>query len=309
MKARCLQLLALFGILASSFGEQAEEGPTDLIRLLTKRPLVESLLGCGPLTEYRAIAKRLSDLGAAAVPAIEATLDSIESEGRRSEFAPNAGWLLLVYARIQGPAAAPRFKRLVRSTRLTFLRLELDEALALALDLTSYVDGLREPGPEFSCRSAEPRDALNQLVSAWERDDRHLIEASLGPNARAALKSQLSRRTWPALRAELWRVVPRSASGVGYRFEVSGRWSEPEETLRDVSGEINQDQDRRAPQLDTAFKNGSGADCGRHTIQFVGITRGTVVGAAPLFPDTYLVDNSDIIDVLRLISSCAASQR
>ena len=304
MLLRPLQTLAFFCMLTTTLGQQVRERPTDLIEHLTKRPPVESLLGCGPVSEYRATATRLAALGMNATPAVDAALDSIERQGQQSDFAPNAGWLLLAYSRIEGTRAVPRLTRMLHANLLAFLGLELDEAMALALDITSYVDNRREAGAEFFCRRAEPRDALNQLIAAWLKNDRQGIESSLGPKARAALKSSLRSKTWPIMRAELWNKA-KGDSAVGYRFEVSGRWSEPEETLSEIA-ETDPTQDRQGPKIETIFKSGSGADCGRHTIGFVGITTATVVGVAPSYPDTYRIDNSDILDLLRQISSCAA---
>jgi hypothetical protein len=103
------------------------------------------------------------------------------------------------------------------------------------------------------------------------------------------------------MRAELWQGKSGGGVAVGYRFEVPGRWSEPEETLEQESGVL------AAPitegphfDLDTQFTNRSGGDCGRHSVKFVETPAG--VGPGHLM---YLVDNSDIGDLLSLIAACA----
>ncbi len=103
-------------------------------------------------------------------------------------------------------------------------------------------------------RYEEPRDVLDQLILAWERNDRPLLEASLAPGARAALNSLLAGTTWVGLRGELW--PDRSGGGValGYRFDISGRWSEPEETLEEDRAYGDAALSSANPDLDTLLK-------------------------------------------------------
>jgi hypothetical protein len=103
------------------------------------------------------------------------------------------------------------------------------------------------------------------------------------------------------MRAELWPGKSGGGVAVGYRFEVPGRWSEPDDTLEEKTGDVAAPI-MEAPHfdLDTQFTDRSGRNCGRHNVKFVKTP--TAVGPGDLM---YLVDNSDIGDLLSLISACA----
>jgi hypothetical protein len=287
-----------------------EQSPFGLIKFLTyqsDRPLSAQmgLGGCGSVDvkEEQGAAKRLAEWGASALPDLEDAIDSIERTGQRSRFASGARWLLLAYAEINGPAAFPRFRRL--SKQQAFLDVALDQAAAVSLSITSYLSPQRVPTRRFLCRRQQPRDGLDQLIVAWQRDDRRLLEASLGPSARGALNSLLQGKTWEELRAALWKGEP--GEGIGYRFDTSGQWSQPEGELKDQKREENPTPERSNTDLDTLFKNGSGVDCGRHRVTFSSSpvsdeSMSQIIGP---FSTIYLVDSSDLGDLLSLIASCA----
>jgi hypothetical protein len=226
----CGQVLLVALLSAAGAVCQTHEAPASrLINDLTYQsggqPEKEAVrrVGCGRIKEDRATARSLADIGASAVPAIEEAMDSVERQGDDSRFSFNSGWLVLAYARIRGSAALPLIRRMIGNPKLDFLQVALDQSAALSLDLTSYVSSVREPLPTLHCsRSGEPRDALDQLILGWERNDRGWLEASLGPAARAALKSLLMGRTWSMMRAALWRGKSDGVA-VGYRFDTAGR--------------------------------------------------------------------------------------
>ena len=303
-----LTLVVLLPLIGRS--QSRDSSAHDLVRFLTYqsdrpgKPLVlAGLSSCGRVKQDRAAARSLAELGATAIPDIERALDAIEKRGESSEYALGAGWLLDSYVHIKGPAGFPRVRRMMRNPNLAFLGLDLDGAAALSLGLTSYVSDSHAPGRVFHCsRGGEPRDPLDQLILAWEWGDRPWLEASLGPRATAALNSLLEARTWADMRAEIWHAAIGRRVAVGYRFDISGRWAEPEETL---------DEERAAgtgvipenPDLDTRFKNGSAGDCGRFRVKFLK----TPIEVGPGYL-AYVVDNSDLGNLLRLISSCAAGE-
>jgi hypothetical protein len=102
-------------------------------------------LGCGKDGEDRAVARSLAKLGLSAIPALQQALDSIESLGDASKFSFNSGWLILAYARIEGPAALPQLQKMIGNPKLDFLQVSLERAVALSLGLTSYVSEFRDP--------------------------------------------------------------------------------------------------------------------------------------------------------------------
>jgi hypothetical protein len=286
-------------------GQTSLVSPSELIQDLAKAdPHDKSRLRvvtCGDTDELRqdrTIARELVRLDKAAIPELERALDSIEKGGEKSKFFRKAGWMLLAYARIQGPAATPRLRRMITRDKLSSLRIVLDQATALSLGLTSYVSSPREPGEVLICRRQEPRDALDQLIMSFEQNDRSRLEASLGPNAHSALDQLLDGRLWEAIRQEKWHV-PRAGKGaVGYIFDIPGRWSEPEETLKETGASKAGPLTSDGFALYTEFKNSAGRDCGGFNMNFRKVDR--------LIGPIYQVNNSNLEPLLSLIAACVA---
>lgn len=295
---------ALFAASKLQCGENSqakERSASDLIRSLTNVPL-RLQFDCGLTAEdleNLAAGQSLVRLGRSAISDLERELEIMEKLGMESEFIPNAPLFLDAYARIKGPAASTRLREMIGAPGLAYLSISFDSSIALSLGLTSYVSASREPvvGPPSCRRSEEPRDALDRLIIGWESGDRRLLEAQLGPNATLALNSLLQGRTWEGLRAHIWRGLQESRVAVGYRFLVQGRWSEPEDSLKELPAVAPHAID---PHLNTAFTTASGNDCGWLPVDF------RAVRFKDIITTSYLVDNSNLADLLRLVSSCAA---
>jgi hypothetical protein len=287
----------------SAAGQRNEPSSADLIKRLGQ-PTLQEQMGldpCSSIRKYRAEAMSLVKQGASAIPDIERAIDSIEAHGEESPFAINARWLILPYAQILGRAAFPRLHRMMGDPRLLFLRSSLDGAVAVSLDFTAYVSDTGVSARVIHCdRREEPRDALNRVILAWERKDRQLLEASLGSNARAALDSWLNGSTWAELVGAHWPGKSSGGVAVGYRFELSGRWSEPEDPLADNPRHGDGPLTQSDPEIETLLKDRSGGDCGRKRIKFIRL-RADSAGE-----ERYVVDNTDVGDLLRSIARCAA---
>jgi hypothetical protein len=307
-KAKRRHTAFLAALLAASAGAnvpgQSAEQPTELIKELTHQTPERAnpgYVGCGEDTSDRLVARRLAQMRQAAVPALEEALASIERGGQRSPFARGAFWVLASYAKIEGPAGDSRLRRMAADPKLAFLSLGLDSAIALEQSITSHVSESQTLANVLDCiRPQEPRDAVNQLILAWERGDRRWFEASLGPQAKDSLKALLKGKTWGKMRAELWSNRPSGSVALGYRFNGAGRWGEPRETL-DIDREYPLGNiGPQNPRIETLFKTSSGGDCGKVWVEFV------LPPTGEWGPElAYLVDNSDLSGLLRTITSCA----
>ena len=298
---RVFAFVLMAALLPSTISCQPDERSADeIIRHLTyqNRPGSRGLAAfdCGSSLERnrdnRGVADSLVRLGGSAVPDLDKAIDSIGKNGERSTYAVNAEWLLYAYAAIKGPRSSPRFWHLIENPKLDFLRPALDDSLALALALTSYVDSRRLLAKTFTCRHPQPRDALDLLVLAWLRGDRQWLEADLGPNAMEALRSI----PWADLRAHVPSHQKRVLA-VGYRFEPAGSWSQPELTLDPQQPESVHTIEN--PELDTTFVDRSGAGCGTRHVRFL------MTAVQNTSRASYLVDSSDLRELLELVSSCA----
>ena len=256
---------------------------------------------CGSLlaeaAEKRALAGALANMGSSAIPEVERAIDSIESSAKASEVNWNFAWLLYVYAKVRGSAVLPRLQEMMSNGNLEGMHYAIDASIALSLGLTSYIDNSLVRGQPI-CRPLGPRDALDQFILPWMRDERQLFERMLAHDAAVALDSLLSRTSWTEMRSELWPKEAGHSIAIGYKFDIPTPASDPPETL---SG-ANDDKFATLPanlEIETIFKDQRGVDCGRWRIRFLRND-----SAAP-----YLVDNSDLGDVLHVISSCVASDR
>jgi hypothetical protein len=164
------------------------QSPAELIRYMTQPAGEEDLLlsgtfTCGSLNkngaDARALAITLAKMGSPASTAIEEALDSILAGKSSPEAKFKMGWLLLAYARINGPSAYPRLHELIGNSDLAHFALGIDNSIALALGLTSYVSSFRAatysgepPSHEIPMRTIrcdrreEPRDALDAVILA-----------------------------------------------------------------------------------------------------------------------------------------------
>jgi hypothetical protein len=295
-------------VIALSVGDGAawgqERSPSELVRHLTyesdgpdKLAKEMGLISCGQTAADLSAAKELVKFGDRALPEIEAALDTIET----GEPLFGARWLLLAYARIGGQAAYPRLKRMMENPKLSDIRSHLSDAMALSLDLTSYVTDSGLLARRLFCfRQEEPRDGLDQLILAWLKGDRVWMEASLGSDARRALDSLLKKKTWAEIRAELIPSQPNGRFAIGYRFQDMGRWGRPSETLDGFYSIIIGRSD--TPTLETQFKDASGNNCSVEQIKFI-----RVGGFEPAHI-SYLVDNADLTILLRSIASCVSDR-
>lgn len=290
-----------------AFGQIDSQSPSDLINFLTyqsNRPRESKtravFFTCRvdnpEAADYRRAAQSLVKLGALAIPEIEQTLGSIEKHGRDSPFASNPGWLLHAYARLTGIKGFERLHRMLGDPKLSFLQNSLDDSAALSLGLTSYVSQTRIP-IGFRCRPSQPRDTLDEWILAWGKDDRQSFEANLGPGAKEALASLLRGRTWLDMRNDMWPGKLRESFAVGYKLQVEGPWSEPEETLEHDGLDDRPATRPSRVDIDTLLTTASGETCGTIRIKFV--------NTGPAASGPYLIDNRDIAQLMHLTALCA----
>jgi len=310
------------GLLSAAYaGDHADvnaefKSPSELIKYLTyqsDRPdrhgLLHSLaFSCGPYLgearDDRAIVGELVKLDISAVPAIDEAPDSLEANGETSEVALKAGWLLLAYARIKGPAAYPRLQKMIGNPRLGRFVQVADNSLAVALRLTSYVTSFREAAVGRRCdRGDEPKDALDNLILACERSDRPMLESTLGPQASAALRKLLKKRSWSSLHGKLWQIESGTNRKVqvGYRFANSGRWGEPDETLGDERKVAYIAGNYAVPEIQTLFTNRAGIICGKLRLRFSSTAITPWLGVM-----RYSVNTSDLMLLVKTIATCAS---
>jgi hypothetical protein len=301
-------LRCIIGLVLIPLAANAQSPSTrDLLRQLAREAnhpadsrAAIGVFGCG-LSDTdlnnESVANSLVAIGESAIPDIEEALQDLQAAGRQSKFSPNSQLLLLAYAHIRKSVAYFRLHEMAATPNLNYIAPGLEHAIAASLDLTSYVSNGSAAAKVSLCRAEEPRDPLNLLVRAWERGERLLLEQSLGPTASAALSRLLQVKSWNDLRAELWpgsKEPDRMA--IGFRFQIPGAWSAPDDVL-------NKRQPAYEPagavdgfELITTFTRGSGTVCGTRQIRFIPIRQ--------RFTTSYLVDNSDIANILRMISMC-----
>ena len=310
-----------------AFADQ-HESASDLIHWLTNNSgMIAVDNPCGHMRADRNDAIALAALGDAALSEIERKL-AVVASGHDSPH--GLSWVGLAYARIEGRSAYNKLRMLERDSELGIdqrdgndsVRRGLDRAISLSLGLTSFITapappisnyrscridanaltlssgpcppGTREEPPRrLPCLSGVlPRDALDSLIRAFERNDDFVFHAQLGPDAGKSFEQLLKKGTWIKLRAHVLQGVSSHRDlAMGYQFDGAGPWSDPPETLAlTVSAEA------KSAVLNTQFKSESGADCGTYPVQL-------------LFSSTegYLINNRDIHHLLNVFASCLNS--
>lgn len=307
--ARIISLLML-GLIPLGSGEcqTADQSVAKTIRFLTE-PIVQdsdrlNKNAARSVDADRGAANSLVVLGPAVIPELESVFNVLDRQEQRTRVVLNSKWLLFAYARILGPVAWQPLRAMANNPRLRYLSSDLDEALAIALDLTSYISASRIADDFVCCRPEEPRHALNQLILGWLQGNRQWMEKALGPNARLALDSLVARRSWSEVRNETWHGVPGSDFALGYKFDGSDDWSKPEETLDQGLHDRRRFLDLRQlpsdPNLITRFVGISGRGCGSLKIKFLRIPT-----TPAWLPSKYVVDDRDLGALLRTVTECA----
>src|ERR1017187_9166735 len=298
--------------LSTCEGQTSEQPAAQLVRFLmdpdAAGPALRDRNGVRIAEKSRSVANALVALGARAVSEIEVGLDRIQREGERPVTDSSSRWLLFAYARIRGPAAWQRLRAMVDDPNLHALRGDLDRALAIGFDLTSYVSASRPVLSFGCCRLEEPRHALDGLMLAWLQGDRQLVEDQLGLTARLALASHLADQTWIELRRRMWGGAADPHSAVGFRFSGGGDWALPEETLRqevqDRRRSVDLDSLPKNPEIRVNFVDVKGNTCGSGSVRFLLIP---IASRWPLAK--YVVVDPDVENLLRTISQCAPGKQ
>jgi len=296
--------LALFACSAS--GQSTVKAPSEIIASIADREgswsrYVFSSCGISAKDERdRALATQLTREGPPAIVQLEQVFDSLQARGTGSPYFERPDWFFLAYATMLGPASGERLRAMIADPRLVNLQVDLDRALAVSFGVTSYISSARKWGPGDLCRRPEPRDALDELITAIEQGDFSRLQRALGPAAIAALRQTQGERSWEDFRRAVWRIPPSGQSAVGYLFDIRGRWSEPEQVLEGPSRYHRDYGD--APvladdfELVANFRANNGNDCGTHVVDFHAVHDGLRFH--------YQVNNEDLDALIRLIDSC-----
>ena len=297
-------VLCLPAALQGQSGGAERKKASDLIKLLTyqtDRPhsdqVRSGLFGCGQVAADVPLALSLIRIGPPALPMIEAALDP--AGYRANGVAIRSFWVEWAYAAIKGPDAFLRLHALERLEALGLGRYNFDGPIALSLGLTSYVSDSRHASRSISCfRGPEPRDALDRIILGWETNNRTWLESGLGPAAKVALDEFVNGRSWSSVTSEFGEDQ-RVGRAVGYRFEIRSRWADPEPELRQDDRPVDFKVTYPHFRIPTLFKTAGGIDCGRISVEFFGVE------PRPDSAAKYFVDSTNIVEILKLVSSCA----
>jgi hypothetical protein len=311
MKANLFHIAVLYamgGLTSSLLGQKPSSldldrlSPSQLVKFVTyqnRSDAYDGTLTCvadspAKKKDQDAI-ERLVSLGERSVPALEQEFGAISKKGENGQYTPNLQRLFYVYARVRGARAFPLLRDMELRPHFSSETVPIDGAIAVALGLTSYLS-IAHPSERLlaACQGQQPRDALDQMIVSWERGDPLWFETSLGETAARAVAVK-DDDEWQAFRRTFWRDAPNAA--IGYKFQIPGSLSEPSMPIPFQARVPNEEEKL---DLDTAFYDRNGRNCGHMMIKFI-------QGATPKPPGylRYVVDNPNIADVLQLISACA----
>ena len=286
--------------MSTLLAQAPREVPADMIRMLTTPNALESLgisSGCGNYSQRRETAESLVRLGDVALPDIERALESVEREGDASPFRMGSKWILQAYSRLVGPSAVPRLVRMLGSPQCSSFGRDIEEGIAVALGLSSYVVASTRPVQRLECdRIADPSDGLDRAIRAWVHKDRAELVASLGPAGGDSLKGWIARAGWRGLLRDWWPTTGE-VWGVGYRFAVRPP------PAADVDPTIPRYCSGSADSLDCEVicVDHQGRECGEVRVTFQR-SSSRASGATAEFR----VNNGDISELLRAVAACAS---
>ena len=280
-------------LMTSAAGMLAQTGEPTVDKLILRLKLDvyarKSIMSCGSVAEEGArmsqTVRKLAAFGYSAIPSLERVLESVEGEGKKSEYAEIVGPVAFAYAKILGPAAAPRLRDLIKKGEV-FPVSAVAGAIGYADGLTGYQWPTLPPASDI-CEGSGPLYSLGRLIFAWQAHNSEFVEEALGPKAL---------RSWLMQRAEFWDDQPAEPQATGFVLLVDGRWSEPYAWLRDdppsVAGSL---EGTRDPVIETVFSDKDGNTCGRVRVEFtqVRITR------------PYQVNNGNLREVLEILRRCS----
>jgi hypothetical protein len=284
-----MALLILFGSAGTGGlrAQPAAESVSEILRRLQDASVSRrALLRCG--TEWRdaeaarKIALELVPLGVLGLPEIERALESYYDEGDSSEFANSAGWIALAYSQIRGASAVPRLKFLIENPKTARMHDKLSDAIANALGLSFYFEPNSEP-PFITCRAPEPRDALIDLLFAFQTQDASRLGEGIVPELRVTGES-LARSAWGNGDGPKFNAV-------GLRLEIEGEWVRPAEGL----DEFRPPKLPRIADVMVKFSDAGGRQCGAARVDL----------RSPSLGERYLVNNENIAEMFSIISKCA----
>lgn len=273
-------------------------GPRELIDFLNyqkhARPgfgeLQAGIFSCGTANADRTAAIELIGLGEKAIPEIEKELREIEKPTGRHRY--GARWIQQAYAQLRGRSAYDQLFRIAYDSRQSRGLSSNEDAIALALGITSYVTSQTAVGRNFRCSGPEePRDALNRLLAGWLRSDRDAIVSALAPAAKASFENLAPSPSWRSGAPE-WTAV-------GYQFDGGGSWAEPAARLSQTH-QIDARQEARTVELTGQLKSFDGQPCDNFRLR--------VVQRTPAEDGRYLryaVDLDDVAAFLQSVSTCA----
>jgi hypothetical protein len=278
------------------FGQAHPRSASEIIKEIDSQPLEQPIyVSCGTgvveAKVQRERERKLVEMGANALPEIKQALASIQADGPASPRHPQSlYWLALADATIEGPKAYRVLRRMLDDPRFEGRRQNLTDAIALALNLTHYVDQAAKPLLWSMCQRAEPGYSLASLICAWETGDRELLNSFVEPASRDGDS-----------RPDVWLLNHDSTKtlAMGFRLNVRGTWSLPGDRLEEWSGPDFMSDPKAV--IETQFSDRAGRTCGTMQIEFE--------LAGTRWPDQrYVVNIASLADLFKIIASCTSTQ-
>lgn len=282
------------------------------VEKLSNRSNPTGRASCGIDNRNRLIASTIADLGKVSLPFLEKVLSDLETAGVKSRYFMNARWVYIAFARIQGPSSFGRLRQLMNTTE--HHQESLDDAVALALGITSYVSARsREPAGRTCNRVGEPRFAMNRIALGCQQADLSMIQSALSDKGKAALAALLRTKTLRQVMDRSGKITPGVDAAVGFKFSAPDEFSEPIEPLKapQILQQPFQTSDEMTPirmltesmpmTLSALLFDRLGNRCKTIVIQF---------SENPSFsinsPILYLIDDTNLDDLLGRLAYCSS---
>jgi hypothetical protein len=251
----------------------------------------------------RKLALELLGHGPAAKPFVEEALAALESHGVGKR-ACGAEWLLYVYARLEGERAYPRLRRLLDNENLRVLHREIENSMAVSLDLTSIVTNVDAPGaiipfPTLAFHGLDgyvmPQTSLELFLLGWIKRDSTILRRALTPAALATFE----RAGGPAP-ATPDQPRGQSVRNLGFGLFLPEGMVEP----AGIERKYQIDQPHPAAFTGTVELFANGQSCGKSAISFADLAART--GESKW---RFVIDDNGLASLIAILKQCDRTGR
>lgn len=269
--------------MAPQAAAQVEE--RDLQKVLSELTKIDSpgtalldlgILDCGSMNrvnrQRRNLARQIVNMGPSAAPDLETYMRTALLDAKEKHSMDRSRWVFYAYAELLRDRSLPLLREILDGHNDYQNRVVLEESIAIALNVTSFLIVSHEQPKQISCSPVGgSRYTLDSVIKALANGNFASVSEHLTPEA----KGEGELNSGPLVvfndsERSRMEASMRHLSQVGYRFLDAGAWGAPKEALN--KAEILETPMRKWSSqviLETQLIRRDGSSCGAVSIRFI----------------------------------------